>query len=142
MNSKPIRFSALALGLLLTSLGQGRGQDPLALSQRTFASPTEATNELVKAAKAHDRQAIRQIFGPEVTNLLTGDKVLDEKHFEAFASDLAERCDAVSQGSDRVTLEIGRDPWPFPIPLVQTNGAWMFDTLAGEEEIINRHMKV
>jgi hypothetical protein len=39
-----------------------------------------------------------------------------------------------------VTLEIGQDPWPFPIPLVLTNGAWVFNTLAGEEEIINRHI--
>jgi hypothetical protein len=110
------------------------------VSQRTFTSPAEATNALVNAAKAHDRQAIHEIFGPEVTKLMTGDQVLDEKHFETFANNLTERCDVLSQGSDRVTLEIGRDPWPFPIPLIKTNGAWIFDTIAGEEEIINRHV--
>jgi hypothetical protein len=110
------------------------------MSQRLFASPMEATNELVKASKAHDRQAIRDIFGPEATNLLTGDQTLDEKHFEAFANDLAVRCDAVREGSHRVVLEIGRELWPFPIPLIETNGAWVFDTMAGEEEIINRHI--
>ncbi len=89
MNLKPIRFAALALGLLsVTWLGQVRGGTQPALSQRTFASPAEATKELLKAAKGHDRQAICEIFGPEVTNLWTGDQTLDEKHFEAFASDL------------------------------------------------------
>ena len=77
MNLKTFRFpsiTALALGLLyVTWLGQVRGQDQPAASQRTFTSPAEAAIELVKAAKAHDRQAIREIFGPDATNLLTGD---------------------------------------------------------------------
>ncbi len=144
MNLKTFKFRSIvgmALGMLsVTWLAQVQAEDRLATSQRTFASPSDATNELVKAASAHDRLAIRQIFGPEVTNLLTGDQALDEKHFEAFANSLAERCDVLSQGSGRVTLEIGRDPWPFPIPLIQTNGSWIFDTMSGEEEIVNRHI--
>jgi hypothetical protein len=110
------------------------------MSSRSFTSPAEATKELIKAAKAHDREAIREIFGPEITNLWTGDKVLDEKHFETFASDLAQRCDAVPEGSHKVILEIGGEQWPFPIPLIETNGAWSFDTIAGEDEIVNRHI--
>src|ERR1700692_4861847 len=107
MNMRILRFSsipALALGLLyLTWLGQARGEPQSTASQRTFASPTEAASALVTAAKAHDRQAIHQIFGPEVTNLLTGDQVLDERHFDAFTTNLTERCDLLPQGSDRVT---------------------------------------
>jgi Protein of unknown function (DUF2950) len=115
-------------------------QDQLVLSQRTFGSPEEATRCLLQAAKAHDRQAIREMFGPEVTNLWTGDPVLDEKHFESFAADASQRCQAVPEGNDKVTLEIGPASWLFPIPLVKTNGVWRFDTIAGEEEIINRHV--
>ncbi len=44
------------------------------------------------------------------------------------------------EGSRKVILEIGGEQWPFPIPLIQTNGAWIFDTIAGEDEIINRHI--
>jgi hypothetical protein len=134
-------FSVLVSGILYaTLLGQVRGEDRLAMSPRVFASPAAATNELVRAAKAHDWQAIRAMFGPEVTNLLTGDSTLDEKHIEEFANDLGERCDPVPAGNDKVNLEIGRDRWPFPIPLIHTNGAWLFDTIAGEEEIVNRHI--
>ncbi len=144
MNPKAFRFSflsALAIGVIyLASLGQVRGVGQPNMSQRTFATPAEATAALVKAAKAHDRHAINEIFGPEINNLMTGDSVLDERHFEEFANDVSERCDVVSQGSDKVTLEIGRDPWPFPIPLVKTNGMWRFDTIAGEDEIVNRHI--
>jgi hypothetical protein len=145
MNLKTVKFRFIpawtfAILLYLTWLGQIRAGDQPAMSQRTFASPTEATNELVKAAKAHDHQAIREIFGPESTNLLTGDKTLDEKHFDAFVTKLAERCVILADGSNTVTLEIGQEQWPYPIPLIKTNGAWFFDTVAGEEEIINRHI--
>jgi hypothetical protein len=144
MNTKIFRISfipALALGLLcLAWLAQAWGEQQSTMAQRTFTSPAEATNALVTAAKAHDRQAIHQIFGPEVTNLMTGDQVLDDRHFNRFANDLTERCDVVAEGSDRATLEIGHDSWPFPIPLIRTNGVWIFDTVAGEDEIINRHI--
>ncbi len=144
MNMKAFRFSfllALATGFLyLTWLGQFRAEGQSAIPQRTFATPAEATDALVKAAKANDRHAIHEIFGPEVTNLMTGDSVLDERHFESFANDVATRCDVVAEGSNKVRLEIGRNTWPFPIPLIKTNGAWYFDTIAGEDEIVNRHI--
>jgi hypothetical protein len=144
MNLKTFKFSSipvLIVGALFAALpGRVQGDDPLVTAQRTFASPTEAAQELVKAAKARDWPAMQAIFGPELTNLVTGDKTLDEKHCEEFASDLVERCDVVAEGHSTARLEIGHDPWPFPIPLIQTNGAWAFDTAAGEEEIVNRHI--
>jgi hypothetical protein len=123
----------------VTAAARLRAEDQ-PFQQRTFASPAEATNALLQAAKAHDHQAIHQIFGPEVTNLMTGDKTLDERHFDAFANDLTEQCSAVKNDNGNITLEIGTNRWPFPIPLIQTNGSWSFDTLAGEDEIINRHI--
>jgi hypothetical protein len=46
----------------------------------------------------------------------------------------------VKEGDDTITLEVGTNNWPYPIPLVQGNGQWHFDTAAGKEEIINRHI--
>ena len=144
MNLQTFKFPAstpLIVGVLCaTLLGQVRGEDQPTMAQRTFASLAAATNALATAAKAHDWQSIHAIFGPEVTNLLTGDSALDEKHIEEFATDLGERCDAVPASKEKVTLEIGRELWPFPIPLIQTNGVWLFDTISGEEEIVNRHI--
>jgi hypothetical protein len=107
---------------------------------QTFTSPAEATNEMIKAVRAHDQQAVRVIFGSEITNLLSGDKALDEKHFDEFASNVDEQCAILPEGSNRMTLEIGSSRWPFPIPLVESNGFWFFDTIAGEDEIIDRHI--
>jgi hypothetical protein len=37
-------------------------------------------------------------------------------------------------------LIVGKNEWPFAIPLVQKNGRWIFDTAAGKEEILNRRI--
>ena len=86
----------MALGVLgLTWPRPAQGQEPRRRRSSTFASPAEAAQALIKAAKARDHEAIHQIFGPEVTNLFTGDKTLDERHLEEFAGDLTERCEPV-----------------------------------------------
>ena len=46
----------------------------------------------------------------------------------------------VKAGDDTITVEVGTDAWPMPIPLVKANGQWYFNTAAGKEEIINRHI--
>ena len=34
-----------------------------------------------------------------------------------------------------VTLYIGAENWPFPVPLVEKNGVWRFDPDAGQKEV-------
>jgi len=37
-------------------------------------------------------------------------------------------------------VHIGRDDWPFPIPIVREGDGWRFDTAAGKEELLNRRI--
>ena len=39
-----------------------------------------------------------------------------------------------------MTLYIGAENWPFPIPLVEKNGAWRFDSEAGQKEVLFRRI--
>jgi hypothetical protein len=143
---KAATFNTISIPVLLVCVLVGvfavplRGEGSPGIVQRTFNSPGDATNALAQAAKAQDRQAMHELFGPEVTNLWTGDATLDEKHFKSFARQVTQHCATVARGEDKMMLEIGTNSWAFPIPLVKTNGAWVFDTAAGEEEIINRHI--
>jgi len=112
------------------------------LSQQLFASPDEAVKALQVATEAKDKTALNQIFGPQVNELLTGDKVQDAKNTQKFASVIAQGYILVKDGEDKMTIEVGPDSWPMPIPLVKASesGSWYFDTAAGKEEIINRHI--
>ena len=53
---------------------------------------------------------------------------------------MAQGCNQVKEGDNKITLEVGTNDWPMPIPLVKADGQWHFDTAAGKEEIINRHI--
>ena len=35
---------------------------------------------------------------------------------------------------------IGHESWPFPVPLVKTTRGWVFDVVAGKEELLDRRI--
>ena len=109
-------------------------------AEQTFASPDAAIAALQAAVAANDRAALAKLFGPQFHELLTGDAVQDANNTKRFAAKMAQGCDPVKDGDNKVTLEVGTDNWPMPIPLVKANGQWHFDTASGKEEIINRHI--
>jgi len=119
---------------------QKEGQQQPLVAQRAFASPDEAAKALQAAAAAKDKAALLEIFGPEFKELLTGDEVQDANNSQRFATALALGCNPVKEGEDKITFEVGTNNWPMAIPLVKANGQWHFDTTAGKEEIINRHI--
>jgi Protein of unknown function (DUF2950) len=109
-------------------------------SPRQFSSPEEAVRVLVAATQAGDHATIDAIFGPEVKDLLSGDPKQDALEFAVFARLIGQFSQLVRKADDRCVLNLGDQNWPFPIPLVKRNGAWVFDTPAGKEEIVNRRI--
>ena len=124
----------------LYAVEPNEAQQKPVVAQRLFASPDEAVKALQAATEAKDKAALSEIFGPEVQELLTGDEVQDANNAQRFATAIAQGCTPVKEGEDKITLEVGTNNWPMPIPLVKANGQWHFDTAAGKEEIINRHI--
>jgi hypothetical protein len=111
-----------------------------AVAQQCFASPDEAIKALQTAAECKDSAGLCALFGPEFHELSTGDKVQDANNAKRFAAALAQSCHPVKEGENKITLELGTNDWPMPIPLVKAAGQWHFDTEAGKEEVINRHI--
>ena len=112
-----------------------------AAEPRTFASPGVAILTLTAAAKEGDHSALREIFGPGDKELVTGDKVDDEVNFAEFSKEIMQKCKPIRRGDGKITLNIGSENRPFPIPLVKKDGRWFFDTDAGKEQIIKRHIR-
>ena len=131
-------FTAVACAILPVPL-QAQEQKP-AVPQKLFASPEDAIKALLETVKMHDKVMLHEILGPDAHELLTGDQVQDANNFQSFATALEEKCTPEPEGDNKVILNIGAKNWPFPIPLVKKDGQWFFDTDAGREEIINRHI--
>jgi hypothetical protein len=107
---------------------------------KTFAAPEEAVAGLVSAVKSEDHAELRAIFGPAAEDLVNPDTVQAANEFEAFATALGETNRLVRESDTRRVLELGNDAWAFPVPIVQRDGRWFFDTAAGKEEVLNRRI--
>lgn len=109
-------------------------------AQQSFATADEASQVLVAALKAGDRNAMLGVLGAQAKPLIdSGDAVADRNAWERFVA-LYEEAHSLEKSGDKTVLQIGADNWPFPIPLVEREGRWSFDTDAGEQEIIDRRI--
>jgi len=111
-----------------------------AADELTFTSPETAVNALVVATTHHDTNALHAIFGPEGHGLISPDVVQATEEYKMFVQHLTEKTQLSTNADSSLTLELGTNGWPFPIPLVKQDGRWFFDTAAGKTEILNRRV--
>jgi Protein of unknown function (DUF2950) len=111
-------------------------------SIRVFASPDEAGNTLLEAAKSGDQNAVLAIFGTESKETIySGDAVQDKVVADAFVSSygVMHRWRKMADGAQ--ILLVGADNFAFPIPLKNNStGQWYFDVAAGKDEILSRRI--
>ena len=74
--------------------------------------------------------------GKEIVS--SGDKVADKAGRERFVKDYEAMNRLEKETDKKVTLVVGNHEWPFPIPIVKKGETWVFDTMAGKEELLNR----
>ena len=108
---------------------------------KTFASPEEAVKALIHAIKTDDKAGLSVLFGPGSESLISsGDDVEDKAYRERFLKNYEEKNSLEKKGDDEVLLQVGKDDWPFLIPIRRKGSAWSFDTEAGKEESLNRRI--
>jgi len=109
--------------------------------QKTFKSPEEAVKDLINAAKSNDPKELLAVFGPAGKELISsGDEVTNKREREGFVKDYEEMSKLEKETDTKVTLVVGNREWPFPIPIVKKGETWIFDTMAGKEELLNRRI--
>ena len=112
-------------------------------SQKTFDTPQEAADTLVKAAASYDVPALLEILGPEGKDFISSaDPTRDKKIAADFAAKAQEKTDVAidPKTNTRAVLSIGTDDWPFPVPIVKQAGKWHFDSVQGRDEILFRRI--
>jgi hypothetical protein len=133
--------SSLAAGAVMLVAAHGavlRGQTAAAPG---FDSPEAAVRALIDAAQQDAIGPIVALFGAEGANLVdTTDPAAARRNRATFVAAAAERWQLEEDGAQRRLLIVGNERWPFPVPLVQTEGRWRFDAAAGREEVIARRI--
>jgi len=110
---------------------------------RSFETPQQAADVLVEAAEKFDVAVLTQIFGPEGNDIVfSGEFAQDRKHASDFAAEAREK-KSVSvdpKTGNRAFLLVGKEDWPFPVPLVKRGDKWFFDGKAGRQELLYRRI--
>jgi hypothetical protein len=106
----------------------------------TFATPEEAAQALAKAAGEKDRDAVRAIFGLATDELVAADPVQMANDLGKFADAFQVAHQLTKKSDTEMILDVGKDNWPFPIPLVKQGDRWYFDTDAGKDELLTRRI--
>jgi hypothetical protein len=137
--SMKLYFQA-ALAVLGLVIGFSQVSFAATAGQKSFTSAEEAVKAAVAAARKGDDKELAAIFGPGSQELMSsGDAVADKQRRAEFLKAYDEKNRLASEGENTV-LVVGKNDWPFPIPLVKQGSGWVFDTAKGKEEILNRRI--
>ena len=109
-------------------------------AQPTFPSAAEASQKLFQAVQANNAKTIASILGGPTELAASGDAAQDKLDREMFVQKYQQMHRVSREPDGSMTLYIGAENWPFPIPLVEKNNAWRFDSDAGQKEVLFRRV--
>ena len=134
-----LRMAAAAL-VLLAAMGGFAASPPAPV--QSYATAEEAAAALAEALKSGKPDAIMGVLGQGSENLVnSGDAVVDATARQKFTAAYDEKHQLSANGADKMTLVVGNEDWPLPIPLVKSaDGRWHFDSAAGAQELIDRRI--
>lgn len=131
------RITTLFSSLLLASALAGAATP----GERCFNSPDEAIKALATALKANDDNALVEIFGERNKDLVIhSDKAAALETRQKVLKSLEDSVIQRKDNENSITLIIGANAWPMPIPLVKDSTGWHFDSDKGADELINRRI--
>ena len=137
LKSWPWLIAAAVLWVGVAQAAPANAPEP----QRSFASAEEAVSAFVAALRDHQEADLRAILGPEEKRVIdSGDRYADRELHQRFVALYDEKHTIDQKSPGRAELDVGPDDWPMPIPLVENNGRWTFDTKAGAQTIIDRRI--
>jgi len=131
--------SAFGVALLLT-FGLTDASSAATAPQKSFSSAEEAVKAVVAAARNNNDKELLAIFGAQGKEIMfSGDAVADKQRRGRFLAAYDENNRLTSEGENTILI-VGKQDWPFPIPIVKKGQAWVFDTEKGKQEVLNRRI--
>jgi len=108
---------------------------------KTFETPVVASDAFIDAAKKGETPALLEIFGDQYKDLIgTAEPERDRELRAKVAAMAVERRRFRFDDENTVTMVIGAEAWPFPIPIVKAGESWHFDTGKGIQEVVHRRV--
>jgi hypothetical protein len=108
--------------------------------QPTYLSAQDAAGALFHALQSDDERAVQKVLGGDHELISCADAAADKLDRERFVQKYQQMHRLARQSDGSQVLYIGAENWPFPVPLVASNGVWRFDADAGAREVLFRRI--
>lgn len=109
--------------------------------QKTFSSSKEAVATLIQAVRDGNASDLLAILGPGTEEIVSsGDAIADKNARDSFLARYKFKHSLAESAPNQLSLAVGKDNWPFPIPLVRSSDRWFWDGAAGKQEILYRRI--
>lgn len=127
---------SLAIGVIAAATLGGCTSAP-----ETFPTPEAAVDALVAAVRSNNEPQMERILGNDSKDLISsGDAVADANGRAKFLQVYDEKHSLTPNGDDDMTLVVGNNDWPLPVPIVKNDKGWYFDTATGLDEVLSRRI--
>jgi hypothetical protein len=131
----PVAALLVLTGFALTSAhAQANGQ-------KTFSSPKRAVDTFITALREGNTSTLLAILGPGTEEIISSsDHVADKAARDQFLASYDLKHSLAELAPQQLSLNVGKDGWPFPVPLTSVNNEWYWDGAAGKQEILYRRI--
>jgi hypothetical protein len=107
----------------------------------SFDSAEAAVTAFIEAVERDDTAAMQKLLGPGSEDLVSsGDALQDQGDRAEFVASYRRSNKLVAAGDDTMTLVMGENEWPFPVPVVKGDGGWYLDGAQGVDELVYRRI--
>jgi len=106
--------------------------------QASYPSADAAAGAFVQAVREHDQAALAKVLGSNWKDYIPTEGI-DQDDVDLFLKryDDSHRIDTAD---GKAHLDVGKENWVLPMPMVQGSGGWHFDLAAAQQEIRTRHI--
>lgn len=130
----------IVMAVLFTLLNVLYGHSAPTNKLETFTSPEEAFNRLVEAIRSGNQSQLVGLIGPHGKAIFSSEARISSQNRDRFLQEYGEQKRLEKVGDNLIVLHVGREDWPWPIPLVRVGQKWRFDIERGRKEILARRI--
>ena len=138
MSGAMFRRSLLAVALLLGFAGGAAAQQPA--KPQGFPTADAAANALTEAVRKNDQKAIAALWGAGWREFVPGSDNDVQRRRTAYLAAWDESHKLVMSGDAKAMIEIGKNGWTLPVPIVKDGAEWRFDIAGGVKEMVFRRI--
>lgn len=133
-----LRRTVLVLAMFAGSLGGVSAQQTAKV--QGFPTAEAAAEAFTDAVRRNDQKALAGLWGSDWRDFVPAGSEDMQRRRQAYLAAWDAGHKLVASGDGKAVIEVGRDGWTMPVPIVKDGAEWRFDLTAGLKEMLLRRI--